>query len=384
MVYRKQIYRLLTACFVIVLLQPAFGIINEKQNTNLIAIMENRTISPEPHSAFATKEYFNEFQNWFEDRLLGRNNLIRLWASLNGKFFHVLISKEVCMGRDGFLYSPFNLKDEMTDREQKLEQLAHIKQICDKYHAHFVFNLVPHAEWMLGELITGKNQPADIKKIETQLQYDLQKRGIDSCMYGQKMLQLPLEERRSMYFKGDIHWNSKGAFFGAKELLRHLKLNKTIESANIYEVEKKGKAGFYTFKIGWEPLESVYKMPWSEDFERDFTIETHIGNRIIQGEVENGFHKGEVIIINKQAPHNIAVLVLGDSFFGSIQNYLMQDIREIVISHNMDINEPKQCIDLERMLQEYNPEIVIYEKAGVGFFGDSYQTVFGRWKMDVK
>lgn len=383
MAYRKQIYCLLTACFIIVLLQPAFGVLNEKQNISLIAIMENRTINPKPHSTFASRNFFDEFQKWFEDRLLGRNNLIRLWANLNGKLFHVLISKEVCLGRDGFLYSPFNLKDEITDREQKLEQLSRIKRICDKYNTHFVFNLVPHAEWILGELVTEKNRPADIKKLETKLARDLQNRGIDYCMFGQKLLHLPLKERQSMYYKGDIHWNSKGAFFGAKELLRHVKLNKIIESENIYEIDKKGIAGFYTNKIGWEPLESVYKMPWSEDFAKAFIVKTRLGDRVVQGEIENGFHKGEVVIINSKAAHNITVLILGDSFFDSLRDYLMQDIGTIVLSHNMDVMEPKQNIVLERMLQIYKPDIVVYEKAGVGFFGDSYQTVFGKWKVGV-
>jgi len=231
MAYRKHIHCLLIAIFLILLLQPAFGIIDENRNVNLIAEMENRTINPKPYSSLTSKDFYNEFQNWFEDRLLGRKQFIRLWAGVNGRLFHVLISKRVCMGKDGFLYSPFYLKDEMMDREQKLEQLTKIKQVCDKYQAHFVFNLIPHAEWMFGEQILKKHRPADVRKVENELELDLKKRGIDYCMYGQKMLQLPLKERQSMYYQGDLHWNSKGAFFGAKELLRHLRLNKNIPLA---------------------------------------------------------------------------------------------------------------------------------------------------------
>lgn len=379
--YKKRAYTVLIACFIAVLLLPAFGILYEKENTALIARMENRTINPKPHSVFATKDFFNEFQNWFEDRLLERNNLIQLWANLNGKLFHVLISTEVCMGKDGYLYSPFFLIDEMADREQKLEQLSCMQKICDNYKTRFVFNMVPHAEWMLGEQLLERHRPADIKKLEKELERDLQKRGIDYCIFGQKMLLQPLYERKNMYYKDDLHWNSKGAFFGAKELLRHLKLNKIIDSENIYEIEVKVKAGFYTYKIGWEPLEYISKMPWSNDFVKNFYIETHIGDRIIQGEIENGDQKGEVIIINRKASNNVTVLLIGDSFFGALKKYLMQDIGTIVFSHNMDVLKPKTNIDLERMIQLYKPEIVVFEKTGLGFYRDSYQSIFSRWKL---
>ena len=203
--YKKRAYTVLIACFIAVLLLPAFGILYEKENTALIARMENRTINPKPHSVFATKDFFNEFQNWFEDRLLERNNLIQLWANLNGKLFHVLISTEVCMGKDGYLYSPFFLIDVMTDREQKLEQLSRMQKICDNYKTRFVFNMVPHAEWMLGEQLLERHRPADIKKLEKELERDLQKRGIDYCIFGQKMLLQPLYERKNMYYKDDFH-----------------------------------------------------------------------------------------------------------------------------------------------------------------------------------
>lgn len=381
MAYRKHIHCLLIAIFLILLLQPAFGIINEKRNLDLIAEMENRTINPKPHSSLTSKAFYNEFQNWFEDRLLGRKQFIRLWAGVNGRLFHVLISKRVCMGKDGFLYSPFYLKDEMMDREQKLEQLTKIKQVCDKYRAHFVFNLIPHAEWMFGEQILKKHQPADVRKLENELESDLKKRGIDYCMYGQKILQLPLKERQSMYYQGDFHWNSKGAYFGAKELLRYLKLNKNIESKNIYEVEEIATSEFYTGEIGWEPSKTVYKKPWSYDFEKGFIIRTNVGDKLIQRDIENGIQKGEIIISNSKAANIITVLVLGDSFFNSLGEYLMQDIKEIVLCHNVDAFDPKQSIDLNQLLQRYKPKIVIYEKAAIGLFCNSYQANFGKWKL---
>ena len=381
MAYRKHIHCLLIAIFLILLLKPAFGIIDENRNVNLIAEMENRTINPKPYSSLTSKDFYNEFQNWFEDRLLGRKQFIRLWAGVNGRLFHVLISKRVCMGKDGFLYSPFYLKDEMLDREQKLEQLTRIKQVCDKYQAHFVFNLIPHAEWMLGEQILKKHRPADVRKVENELELDLKKRGIDYCMYGQKMLHLPLKERQSMYYQGDLHWSSKGAFFGAKELLRYLRLNKNIENTNLYEIEEKGISEFYTGEIGWEPSEKVYKMPWSNDFERNFIIKTNVEDSIIHGAIKNGIQKGEIIFFNNKAAHNITVLVLGDSFFNSLRDYLMQDISTIVISHNTDVLKPKRNIDLEQMLQKYKPDFVIYEKAAIGLFCNSFQANFGNWKL---
>ena len=61
----------------------------------------------------------------------------------------------------------------------------------------------------------------------------------------------------------------------------------------------------------------------------------------------------------------------------------MQDIGTIVFCHNRDIRKPKKNIDLERMIQTYKPNIVIYEKAGFTLFVDSYHANFGSWKQKI-
>lgn len=379
--YRKKLYQIMTAFFLILLLVPAFGIFREKRNVDLIAIMENRTINPKPGSAFATKQFFREFQNWFEDRLLGRKDLIHFWSNINGKLFHVLISKEVVEGRNGFLFNPSYVTNHMNDRKQKLLQFALIKRICDTYNVPFVFCLTPHGEWMLGEDLPHKQKPADIAKIETELGTDLQKSGIDYCMFGSKMARLPAKERQSMYIKGDYHWNSKGAFFGTKELLRHIKLNKAIDNPVLYEVEERTQGDIYTRKIGRTAIKSVVKVPWSDAYTKDFYIESHEGSDVLKDQ-GNG-QKGERIVRNPKATYNITALVLGDSFFTLMEKYLMQDIGTIVFCHNREVRKPKKNIDLERMIQTYKPNIVIYEKAGFTLFVDSYHANFGSWKQKI-
>ena len=378
MASKKNIYRMLTSLFLLLLILPCFGLLREKRNIDLIAEMENRAIHPGPNSVFGTKAFFREFQNWFEDRILGRKDLIRFWSTVNGKLFHVLISKEVAMGRSGYLYYPSYVTETMSDRMQKLNRISGIKKLCDKYNIPFVFFMVPHGEWMLSEFLPDKQKPADVKKLESELKSDLQKRGISYCMFGTKLNRLPAEERKNMYVWGDYHWNSKGAFLGAKELLHELQLNKLIDDSNLYEEEEKNRGEVYTRKIGWDAIETVAKIPWSNAWTTEFSVQSHEGSKYIPG--EGNSQKGEIIFRNPRASHNITMLVLGDSFFGKLQKYLSQDIETIVLCHNMDIARPKESIDLERLLQTYKPDIVVYEKMGGIFFSESCYSNFKNWK----
>ena len=127
---RRTLYKVISFIFVLILIIPCTGILREKRNVELIAEMENRTISGKPSATLFSAKFFSEVEEWFNDRLLGRKDLIRLWSSVNGKLFNTLISKEIVMGKDGFLFFPFYLNDKIVDQEQKVETLVKIKELC--------------------------------------------------------------------------------------------------------------------------------------------------------------------------------------------------------------------------------------------------------------
>lgn len=377
---RKLCYKILSFIFVLLLFVPCLGIFREKRNVELIAEMENRAIASKPTSAIFSGKFFHEFEEWYNDRLLGRKDLIRLWSSINGKLFNTLISKEVAIGKDGFLFDPFYLNSELIDEDKKIDTLTKVKKLCEDNNAKFTVFIAPHSEWLFPELLPSKYVSVNLEKLEKEIAKVFDENRIDHCFIGKSILDFPLEERKSMYYKGDYHWNKKGAHYGAKALLKHLKLGDVINQEVEYKPEK-SYADIYTRKIGWNAIVSDVEVPWSNHFTNDFTVINNIGSDVYSGEVKGAAQKGEIVYINNRSDKNVSILVLGDSFFIDMKEYLLQDVKTIIYSHNSGISSPKKYIDVETMIEKYKPDIVVYEKMGAFFYGYGYDVVFGNMKM---
>lgn len=377
---RKTLYKVIGCIFILLLILPCFGILREKRNIELIAEMENRSINSKPVAKILTGKFFKEFESWYDDRLLGRKDLIRLWSSINGKLFNVLISKEVALGKDGYLFFPFNLSQELVDTKEKMDLLIKINDLCKKDNIRFTIFITPPSEWILPELLPEKYKPANIEVIEAETGKMLREVNIDYCFIANKMLEESLKERQSMYYAGDNHWNKKGGYYGARELLKHLGFDKKINSDVFYNQEI-GFGDIYTKKIGWETIKSIVDVPWSNNFDNDIKEESHIAGEVINGAVSGAAQKGELIYVNNNASNKIKVLILGDSFYYAMSRYLLQDISTIILSHNCDMATPKNVIDVSKMIEKYQPDVVVYEKVGCNFYGHGYDAVFDNYKI---
>ena len=375
---RKYIYKVMSVLFLLILLVPNAGLFREKRNTELITEMENRSIAPFPKWDGDCRPFFRGFEKWYDDRLLGRKELIRFWAGLNGRLFHVLISKEVALGKDGYLFMPFHLNHSLEDPDRKVAQLVKLNQACSEAGARLTVFFAPNSEWILGEMLPEKYTPTAVEKLERETGELFRENHIDYCFVGSDFLKMPLEQRKKLYLKGDYHWTYQGAYLATKALLRHLKLNDKIDYPMVYHKEK-GMGDIYTRKIGLKPIWSDEDVPWNEAYTRDVKVRMRIAGEII--EKEDSAQKGEMILTNPAARYQETVLVLGDSFFGSMRPYLMQDFGKVVYVHNIDIRNPKKDIDIHYLLETYKPKIVIYEKMASFFFGHNYDSVFGTWRL---
>lgn len=134
----RLLYKVLSVFFVVLLIAPCFGLLRENRNRELIGEMENRMINQKPNARMFSAKYFAQFEAWFNDRILGRKQLIRGWSAINGKLFNVLVSGEIAQGKDGFLFMPFNVVDKVIDIDPKLETLKKIDNLCKTHNATFV------------------------------------------------------------------------------------------------------------------------------------------------------------------------------------------------------------------------------------------------------
>lgn len=383
MLNNKWLYRTLSLFFVLLLSVPCLGVLRERRNRELIGEMENRSINPKPTASIFSSEYFRQLEVWFNDRILGRKELIRGWSMLNGKLFNVLVSKEVVQGKEGFLFMPSNVVDKVIDIEQKITTLKKIDAVCKSHNARFIVFMAPHGEWALGELLPDKYKPVNLLTLDKCLNIELDKAGVEHISVSEALGRLSLAERKSMYYPGDYHWNSKGAFWAAREILNKLGYANRINSPVTY-VKEKSKADIYTRKVGWPAIISTVDKPWndsfSDSFKQSYTL-AGVTKLAKTYEKMRYTHSGEEIYQNSSARYKITILVLGDSFAGKLNKYLLQDIETLVVTHNIDVSSPKKNIDIKYLLDKYKPQIVLYEKMGANFYGHHYSDVFGTTKI---
>ena len=199
---RGTIYKAISGFFLLLLVIPNVGLLREKTNVIHIALMENRTINPKPTAAFATGKFFKEFEAWYDDRLLGRKDLISKWAMWNGRLFDTLISKNVVRGKDGFLFSPANMAHEMAAKEQKLAKIKKIEQQCSKRGIRFIFMLTPNSELVLSDLFEKEYPQINLAAAEQITAKDFADLGMETCFLGKEFTSYSLSERKNMYHSG--------------------------------------------------------------------------------------------------------------------------------------------------------------------------------------
>lgn len=382
---KKTIYKLMIAFSAILFIAPNAGLLREKRNVIHIAEMENRTINQLPDAPWFSGEFFRQFEGWYDDRILGRSDLIRNWAMWNGRIFDVLISKSVVRGKDGYLFSPSNMNHTLTDGTKKLDNIAKINEQCKRRNIRFVFMLTPNSEMVLSDLFTEQYPIINLPEVESSVAKKLDERGIEHCFVGADFVKLPLEERKNMYFEGDYHWTQAGGYLAAKKLLQQLELNDKIN----YPVENKkflAKDGGYYREAGLDIIESYHHYPWNNNFVKEVYVTNSDDRDLNNGAMTNNFGNygqcGEDIIINKEASNKIKVLILGDSFTSAMKPYLIQDVETIIYSHSRDIRKPKKSIDVENMLDRYKPDIVVFTKMEAFFFWESFDAMLGNMHIE--
>lgn len=377
---RKTIYKIIAAFFLLLLITPNVGLLREKTNIIHIALMENRTINPKPEAAFATGKFFKELEAWYDDRLLGRKDLISKWAMWNGRLFNTLISKNVVRGKDGFLFSPANMAHEMADKQQKLAKIKKIEQQCSKRGIRFVFMLTPNSELVLSDLFEKEYPKINLAVAEAVTAKDFAKYGMETCFMGKEFTEASLDERKNMYHSGDYHWTDAAGYLAAKKLLHQLGYAENID-IQTYKVKNVSKAGIYYRDAGLETKEDVRYYPWSESFTDEFYVtdsrDKDLTNAVLSKNMGEYGQYGEDIIINNNVHNQRKILILGDSFSGCLKKYLLQDVHMIIYSHSRDLHKEKGRIDIVYMLDRYKPDVVLFQKMEAFGYREGFEEMLG-------
>lgn len=220
--------------FLILIGTPYFswGIMGKySQNEN----NENRYLAEKPKFSRETWKVFSkEYEEYINDYLPYRNQIISINSTINYKLFKSSMDDRVILGKNGWLF--YNDGNSINDykglnlfTEKELEWLANdLMKKKEKYAeagCEFVIFYAPNKERMYLEYMPDYyGKPAEEFPLKQLVEY-LRSNTDIRIVYPYEELKTAKEtlgEKRLLYYKTDTHWNDLGAYIGTMALLKEL------------------------------------------------------------------------------------------------------------------------------------------------------------------
>ena len=210
------------------LIWPLFSARLEGENT------ENRNLSELPALTLSgLSDYPAALENYFNDHLPFRRQLIQANSALRYYGFASSMSDKVALGRDGWLFytaesSPGFYNGQKRYTEEELNRIVYnmqtLKDDLEARGTRFVLFIPPNKERMYAEYLPASfGERADdcaLFQVTAALEERSTVRVV--CPYETLIIAEGEEPDRLLYHKTDTHWNDWGAYLGVKDLLRAL------------------------------------------------------------------------------------------------------------------------------------------------------------------
>lgn len=253
---------------------------------------ENRELAKK-ESMFMLPE---DYEEYFNDNLPFRNNLISINSNINYYLFHVSQNKDVIIGKDGWLfyervddgnffacYQGDNLFSDK-ELEQIASHLENIRKELEKQDIEFVVFIAPNKERIYSEMMPDYyGEPSQTYATLQLVEYLEENTGVRVVYpYDELMEAKSKLDGNLIYYKTDTHWNELGGYVGAKALLEELDITMPdITSEDIIIEESDYDSGDLLQLLGMSGLDdkayhvSGYKTNNVELIEWDFETLIH-------------------------------------------------------------------------------------------------------------
>lgn len=220
---------------------------------------ENRDLSAAPVIG-QTKiaDFPDAFDNWFNDHLPFRNQLLELKGLFDYDVLHSTDSKSVIIGKDGWLFykgAQVNHEDPVADyqgtnlfTQEELEQIAAnmtaARDELQKRGISFYIFLCPNKERVYSQYMpdsyTRFNEGGRLQQV-----YDYLTQNTDLTVvnaYDDLKTYMAAHPTQQLYYKYDTHWNNIGAYVGTKTLTE--KLGFTQDPLEEIQISDQGESSF--------------------------------------------------------------------------------------------------------------------------------------------
>lgn len=377
--------------FTAALFIPNTGLHRIAINAREVAQKENRKIYPFPTASLSHKEFYTQFDNWYQDRLRHKYKLISAWKKFNFAF-GIVLSDSIVVGKNDWLSNKYSCINKFEDADKKIEELKSLQNYCQQNGKDFILMIPPNKESVCRDYF-----PQDIQaKYKTpeywhnQAESLLYQNGINYLSVNKQLEEARQTQPHDLYFSDDHHWSYYGSSIAADLLLNKLENDLHQDFYSGLKLDGSTKTAYKEYSYASQLAFSINKetqAPWSKQYTDEiyltdcYTGKTSKADRVVSNDVLWGrIVKGEGIVTNKVVNNNIKILILGDSYSSYMVPYLSQNIKQIVSTHYRDCAENKKDVNIQKLLKKYNPDAVVLIMLEGGFFHSKAESLFKNLK----
>ena len=373
--------------FAATLFVPNTGLPRIAINAREVAQQENRKIHPFPTASFTHKEFYNQFGNWYQDRLRHKYKLISAWKKVNFAF-GVVLSDSLVLGKNGWLLNKYSCINKFEMPQKKADKIKELQNYCEQNGKKFIFMLPPNKESVYRDYF-----PENIQKKYKSPEYWheqaynlLTANSINYLSVNKQLNGARKNEKHDLYFSDDHHWSYYGSAIAADLLMKKLEQELNIDFYNGLKFDGSTRTAYKEYSYANQLAFSINKeaqAPWSKQYTDEiyitdcYTSKTTQANKVVSNDVLWGrIVRGEGIITNKATKNDIKILILGDSYSSYMVPYLSQNIKTIISTHYRDCAEKKKSVNITKLIEKYNPDAVILIMLEGGFFHSKAESLF--------
>lgn len=347
-----QICWLLAAMILLVLPFPLYNLLKENIDTEN---HENRELAEKPElDLLALADYPEAYDNWMNDNLPFRNQLVAVNSLISIYLFNESPSDRVIVGRDGWFFynsvasegSQDSIADFQGTNLYSIEELEEIKtnmvatrdKLADK-GVEFILLISPNKEQIYADKMPDEYGSLT-EYTRAQQVYDYLKDDITIVYVADDLLQAKEDyPQYEFYCHLDTHWNNLGAYVGTKALVKELG----------YDMPEIDQLTLEESTVSGMDLSSMMNLTRFLNKDVNYDITGYSENPVEVIEYEDS----TVYRYSTTGADQRKVMVVRDSFGTALAPFLASQFNETVFFHRYyyDVS----CFETEQ------PDVVIYQ-----------------------
>jgi hypothetical protein len=355
MVQNKTYYTILSLTFLLIII--IFGVLNLGNSEHILA-NEKRLATPFPSLRVNSIDSFpKNFENYYSDNLLFRNELIQSYRDF--KFYYLNINPSpdlIVIGKNDWLYQKDYVAAEAIDFNALNKELVARSEWCKQHKIELVIVVVPSKAKVYSEYLPDQFKPLvqqEINKInqfiESISDEDIRIIYLLSNLKKNKAI-------GKMYYQGDVHWTSKGAYVGYLELVKRLSLKGSRPQSDlvIYPDIKKDVNLIKLLGVsnyGNETEDLIMYMPFNKD-----VVDYSENTKGIESRRNN------VTSIDSDSLSFPKAMIIRDSFMTALQPFLINNFSSTIFVWD----DWKYSFN-KKLILEHQPDLLFYIMQDSGF-----------------